>query len=301
MPSTESGLQLLISTERVNKNTTDIDGLSTAVLLQRINQQDQTVPVMVEKAIPQIATLVDKIVEAFETGGRLFYVGAGTSGRLGVLDASECPPTFSTDPELVQGIIAGGDVALRNAVEGAEDNAEAGAQIISDNTISNHDVVVGISASGSAAYVQEALKQAKALGAATGCITTADNSPLLSQVDFPVLVDVGQEVLTGSTRLKSGTAQKLVLNMLTTGAMIQWGKTYGNLMVDVKPSNIKLKNRAIRLVSELGQCSLNEAEKLLSESNWQVKTAIIVSRFKLSPEAAGEKLQHNANKLRGLI
>ena len=291
----------LIQTERSNDNTADIDMLSTAVICHRMNQEDKQVPFAVEKAIPQIAVLIDKIVATFETGGRLFYIGAGTSGRLGVLDASECSPTFSTEPELVQGLIAGGDTALRNAVEGTEDNANAGRQIIVDKLLSHKDILVGISASGSAAYVQAALKQAEAQGAVTACITTAASSPLLTMVQFPILLDVGPEVITGSTRLKSGTAQKLVLNMLTTGAMIQWGKTYGNLMVDVKPSNEKLKNRAIRLVRNLGHCTMQEAQKLLEECDWQVKTATVVSRNKIPPDAARKKLKQNNNKLRGLL
>lgn len=291
-------VKTLVDTEKVNSQTTDIDLLSTEVMLQRINQQDQLVALAVEKAIPEIAKVVGVVKQAFESGGRLFYVGAGTSGRLGVLDASECVPTFSTAPELVQGIIAGGDNALKNAIEGAEDSPEMGEADLKAKKLTASDVVIGLSASGLAKYVEAALSYAKQQGAKTACVTCASNSPLIEKVDTAIVVLTGPEVITGSTRLKAGTAQKLVLNMITTGAMIAWGKTLGNLMVDVKPTNQKLKKRAIRLVSTIAEVDESQAELLLEQSNWQVKVAVLRAKNNCSTQQAEQLLTENQNKLK---
>ena len=291
----------LIQTESVNPNTSNIDLLSTEDILKRINQEDQSVAIAVMKAVPQITPVVDAVVKAFQANKRLFYIGAGTSGRLGVLDAAECPPTFSTRPELVQGIIAGGDTALKNAIEGAEDSAEAGRHAIKNFGLVSGDILIGLSASGSAHYVQSALLAAKEIGCITACITCAKNSPLLSMVDWPIFVETGAEVITGSTRMKAGTAQKLVLNMISTTAMIQWGKTYGNLMVDVKATNKKLRKRAIRLVEMLGNCSETKAISTLEAAQWQVKPAIVMLARGYSFDEAQEKLTSTGGKLKPLL
>jgi len=293
--------QSIAPTEQINPNTAEIDLLPTEAVLRTINQADQEVAVAVEKAIPQIALVVDKIIEAFNQGGRLFYIGAGTSGRLGVLDASECPPTFGVDPELVQGIIAGGDIALRSAVEGAEDDPDAGKKAILDHHITEKDVVIGLSASGGAAFVVEAIKTATSLGAFTGAITCYGESLLAHAADVAMVADVGPEVLAGSTRMKAGTAQKLILNMLTTGAMIGWGKTYRNLMVDLKPTNIKLKARAIRLVSLLSEKSPTEAEAALGDSKGRVKHATVMLAKNISYPEAEALLSRHHGKLRAVL
>ncbi len=291
----------LVPTERINPQTEMIDLLPLEAMLGLINAADQQVPLAVQKAIPQIARMVEKVVQAFETGGHLYYIGAGTSGRLGVLDAAECPPTFSSDPGLVQGIMAGGDRALHHAVEGAEDDAKAGEQAIRERGISGRDVVIGLSASGGPAYVLRALEVAKQLGAYTGAITCHPKSLIVQIADVAMVAEVGPEVLTGSTRMKAGTAQKLILNMISTGAMIAWGKTYRNLMVDVKPTNKKLRERAIRLVSMLGKSSSEEAEATLVASQWQVKPAVVMLTLNQSLEEAQQLLKQYHGKLRAVL
>jgi N-acetylmuramic acid 6-phosphate etherase len=294
-------LKHLAQTELANPHSKSIDTLDTTGILSTINTEDKLVAEAVEKAIPQISRLVEATSVALRSGHRLFYVGAGTSGRLGVLDAAECPPTYSTPPDWVQGIIAGGDTALKLAVEGAEDSAESGRQVISDYQIQPGDVLIGLSASGCARYVSEALVAAKEAGISTGCITCSPNSVLLTLADFPVLVETGPEVITGSTRMKAGTAQKLVLNMISTATMIQLGKTYGHLMVDVKPTNKKLRARAIRLVSALAQCPEQDAEALLEAGHWEVKTAVVMHLKSLDYTKASEALQAHNGKLKPLI
>ncbi len=288
----------LIITEQINPRTVDIDLLSTTEVLEKINDEDQQVANAVKQAIPQISRVVDYIVQAFEQGGHLFYFGAGTSGRLGVLDASECPPTYGAPPEQVQGYIAGGDSALRTAVEGAEDSEELGREDLEKAHPRSGDVVVGLSASGRAAYVVGALKAAKAKGCFTACVTCHQQSPLIPWVDQPIVVEVGPEVIAGSTRMKAGTAQKLVLNMLTTAAMIQTGKTYENFMVDVQPTNQKLKERARRIVAALGQVSEDAAQEALEITQGQVKPAILMLRKSLSYSEAMARLKHVSGKLR---
>jgi len=298
MNSTENLLKSVIPTEQVNPRTKDIDLVSTTELLQKINTEDQQVPQAVGRAIPQIAVVVDAIQQAFENGGRLLYFGAGTSGRLGVLDASECPPTYGAPPELVQAFIAGGDFALRHAVEGAEDSAEMGKEDLQKANVQANDVVVGISASGQAPYVGAVVEAARALGCFTAGITCDANSKLAQAAQQPIVVEVGPEVIAGSTRMKAGTAQKLVLNMLTTGAMIQIGKTYQNLMVDVQPTNLKLKARARRMVAALAQIPIEEAERLLEMTGYQVKPAVLMAVADVGLEEAQRQLKAVSGKLR---
>lgn len=294
----ENILKSVIPTEQVNPRTTDIDLISTAEVLQKINAEDQMVAQAVNRAIPQIAAVVDAIKVAFENGGRLLYFGAGTSGRLGVLDASECPPTYGAPPSLVQAFIAGGETALRNAVEGAEDSAEMGQDDVAKAKVQPVDVVVGISASGQAPYVVAAVEAARAIGCFTAGITCDANSKLAQAAQQAIVVEVGPEVIAGSTRMKAGTAQKLVLNMLTTGAMIQTGKTYQNLMVDVQPTNLKLKARARRMVAALSDISVEEAEQFLEQTNYQVKSAVIMAIDKISLAEAEQRLKAVSGKLR---
>lgn len=295
---TDNPLQHVIPTEQVNPRTADIDLLATQDVLRKINAEDQLVAQAVEKVIPQIAMVVDKIAEAFEQRRRLFYFGAGTSGRLGVLDASECPPTYGAPPELVQAFIAGGDQALRMAVEGAEDSPEMGRADAEKAGLQAGDVAVGISASGGAPYVVAAMEAARSKGAFTACVTCNAGSTLYQAVDQPIVVEVGPEVIAGSSRMKAGTAQKLVLNMLTTGAMIQTGKTYQNLMVDVQPTNRKLRARAGRIVAALGKVSVDEAEQLLEKTDYQVKPAILMARGTMTLAEARQRLLQAHGKLR---
>lgn len=269
----------LPTTELVNDLSNNLDRLPTSEMLAIINQEDAKAVAAVQAVLPQIAAAVDRIADAFRSGGRLVYVGAGTSGRLGVLDASECLPTFGVSPEMVFGIIAGGERALTRAIEGAEDDATAGEQAIRDAEIQSNDVVVGISASGGAPFVRAAIAEAKRRGATTVGIANSQNAPLCADADIPIEAVVGPEVLQGSTRMKSGTAQKLILNMLSTGAMVRIGKTYGNRMVDVQCSNAKLVKRAERLVADIGIITdLEKVQWLLDAAGGSVKTAIVMAR-----------------------
>ena len=239
--------------------------MSVLELLTNINKEDQSVPYAVQKTIPQIEFLVEQIIKSFEQGGRLFYIGAGTSGRLGIVDASECPPTFGVPHGMVVGIIAGGDTAISKAVEFAQDNEELGWKDLLEYDINTKDIVVGIAASGRTPYVIGAVQQAKRLGIITGCVVCNSDSKLAATVDFPVEVVVGPEFVTGSTRLKSGTAQKLVLNMLTTASMIKIGRVKGNKMVDMQLSNLKLIDRGTRMVMSEIDVDYDLAKQLLTE------------------------------------
>ena len=302
MPTTQSFTHYAnLPTEQANPATENLDGLSTLALLQAINQEDQTVAFAVEKATPQIVPVVEATLKAFNNGGRLFYIGAGTSGRLGVLDASECPPTFSVEPTLVQGLIAGGDYALRNAVEGAEDDPIAGREAIIAANVGANDVVIGLSASGGAAFVVSAMQEARHRGAVTGCVTCVVCSALATTVHFPIVVAVGAEVLAGSSRLKAGTAQKLVLNMISTASMVQWGKTYGNRMVDVKPTNQKLQARAVRLVSEIAGVSSAQAEEALALAGGNVKISIVMLQKSLQFQESVDHLKNCGNTLKSVL
>lgn len=286
-------------TEQRNPNSMQIDTLSAYEIVQIINNEDKQVPLVIEKVLPQIAQAVEKIVEAFQQGGRLVYIGAGTSGRLGVLDASECPPTFGVSPEMVKGIIAGGERALRHPIEGAEDNKEAGKQDLQAVEFSQKDVLVGIAASGRTPYVLGALAYAKQLGATTVSIASNPNSAMSQIADIVIDTVVGAEVLTGSSRMKSGTAQKLVLNMLTTASMILIGKCYQNLMVDVQASNQKLVARAIRIVMQATECSREIAETTLVLAENNAKLAIMMILADLDKDGAEQLLSQQQGKISG--
>lgn len=243
----------------------DLENMKVSELLSNINREDKTVPFAIEKAIPQIEKLIGTIIEKMQNDGRLFYIGAGTSGRLGIVDASECPPTFGVKHGLVIGIIAGGDAAIRKAVEFAEDSETQGWKDLKHHKVSNKDVVIGISASGTAPYVIGALKDCQGNGITTGCIACNPNSPMAKASDFPIEVVVGPEFVTGSTRMKAGTAQKLVLNMITTATMVKLGKVKGNRMVDMQLSNNKLVDRGTRMIMEETGVDPDEAEQLLKK------------------------------------
>lgn len=281
-------------TESRNTNTLRIDELDSLGIVQLINEEDKNVPLAVERELPKIAAAIDAIVEHIQRGGRLIYMGAGTSGRLGILDASECPPTYGVSEELIQGIIAGGQEAIFRAKEGAEDSPLLGKEDLEAKNLSENDVVVGLAASGRTPYVIGGLDYANEIGAFTIAVTCNASSELSKIAKIAIAPIVGPEVVTGSTRLKSGTAQKLVLNMLSTGTMIQLGKVYGNLMVDVKATNEKLVERAKNIIMESTGTSRDLAEKYFEESHRDVKTAIVMIETGMSREASEEALKkHN--------
>ena len=295
----ENLLQTLstLITEQRNPNSMHVDSLSALEIVQLMNKEDKQVPLAIEKCLPQIAQAVECIVAAFQQGGRLVYIGAGTSGRLGVLDASECPPTFGVSPEMVKGIIAGGEHALRHPIEGAEDSKAQAVVDLQTIHFSSKDVLVGIAASGRTPYVIGALEYAKSLGSATVSIASNPNSAMANIVDIAIDTVVGPEVLTGSSRLKSGTAQKLVLNMLTTASMILMGKCYQNLMVDVQASNEKLKARAIRIVMQATDCDKALAEETLKQADQNAKLAIMMILSGLDRAQAEALLEKHQGKL----
>lgn len=291
-----------MSTEQRNPNSTALDLKSTREIVRLFNEEDRNAVAAVEAEADAIAQTVEIIVAAFQRGGRLFYIGAGTSGRLGVLDASECPPTFSTDPGLVQGIIAGGDVALRSAVEGEEDKPERGAAAIRERQLTPRDVLIGIASSGRTPYVIGALKEARAIGVTTICLCCVPPpDELKAFVDHFITPIVGPEILTGSTRLKAGTATKLVLNMLTTIAMVKIGKTYDNLMVDVHASNTKLIDRSIRIVRDVTGVNAALAETTLAQADGKAKVAIVMLAKGLSATDAIALLEKHDGFLRPVI
>ena len=295
----ENLLQTLstLITEQRNPNSMHVDSLSALEIVQLMNDEDKQVPLAIEKCLPQIAQAVECIVAAFQQGGRLVYIGAGTSGRLGVLDASECPPTFGVSPEMVKGIIAGGERALRHPIEGAEDSKAQAVVDLQTIQFSSKDVLVGIAASGRTPYVIGALEYAKSLGSVTVSIASNPNSAMANIVDIAIDTVVGSEVLTGSSRLKSGTAQKLVLNMLTTASMILMGKCYQNLMVDVQASNEKLKARAIRIVMQATDCDKALAEETLKQADQNAKLAIMMILSGLDRAQAEALLEKHQGKL----
>ena len=295
----ENLLQTLstLITEQRNPNSMHVDSLSALDIVQLMNDEDKQVPLAIEKCLPQIAQAVECIVAAFQQGGRLVYIGAGTSGRLGVLDASECPPTFGVSPEMVKGIIAGGERALRHPIEGAEDSKAQAVIDLQTIQFSSKDVLVGIAASGRTPYVIGALEYAKSLGSVTVSIASNPNSAMANIVDIAIDTVVGPEVLTGSSRLKSGTAQKLVLNMLTTASMILMGKCYQNLMVDVQASNEKLKARAIRIVMQATDCDKALAEETLKQADQNAKLAIMMILSGLDRAQAEALLEKHQGKL----
>ncbi|OBQ74483.1 N-acetylmuramic acid 6-phosphate etherase [Mesorhizobium erdmanii] len=301
---TEQGLMSeldgLVSEGR-NPRTVDIDLLPTIDVLRKVNDEDRIVPAAVEKVLPDIAAAVDRIVLAFRKGARLVYIGAGTSGRLGVLDASECPPTFGVPEDMVIGLIAGGPEALVRSTEGAEDDPKMGAQALREINLTRDDVVVGIAVSGRTPYVIGGLNYAKQLGAATVALSCNPASTIAGIADIAISPVVGPEVLTGSTRLKSGTAQKLVLNMLTTASMIRIGKSFQNLMVDLNPSNKKLVARAIRMVMQTTGCTAQQARQALHQTGNDVKLAILVTITGMDVEAARAALAKAGGFLRKAI
>lgn len=280
-----------IATEQRNPNTMNIDTLSTLDMVKLINQEDHRVADAVGEVTDKIAQAVDVIAEKLAAGGRLIYCGAGTSGRLGILDAVECPPTYSTDPETVQALMAGGYGAIFKAVEGAEDSKELGVRDMQNIDFSQKDVLVGIAASGRTPYVMGCMEYAKQLGAPTVAVTCCPGSELDQFADIGIAPAPGPEVVTGSTRMKSGTAQKMVLNMLSTGAMIKLGKVYGNLMVDVKPSNEKLIRRCVTIVCSAAECTEAEATKALEECDYRPKVAIVMVLRGVDAETACAMLQ----------
>lgn len=290
-----------LSTESRNPETTNLDEMSAEEIVSVMNEEDKKVPLAVEKVLPEISSAANKIAESFKKDGRLFYVGAGTSGRLGVLDAAECVPTFGSDPEMVQGLIAGGNKAMTLAVEGAEDDAELGASDLRDKNLSAKDVVVGIAASGRTPYVVGALDYAKSVGADTVALSCNHDATISQHADTAIEVVVGPEVLSGSTRLKSGTAQKMVLNMLSTVSMVRIGKTYGNLMVDVKPTNKKLVQRSINIICEVTDVGEDEALETLKKADYSVKDAIVMIANKIDKESAQQKLSESGGFVRQAI
>ena len=287
-----------LNTEAIDSRFSKIDTLSTVDLLKLFNDSDKSVAEEVAKVLPKVAEAINEITRRMETGGRLIYVGAGTSGRLGVLDASECIPTFSLQDGLVIGLIAGGDTALRTGIEGAEDVLEGSIEDLKKIAFSKKDSLVGIAASGRTPYVVGALQYAKEVGAGSIALSCNLNSELSKYADIAIEVDTGAEILAGSTRLKAGTAQKLVLNMISTVSMINLGKTYGNLMVDLQVSNIKLRDRAIRIIQAATSCDVERAQDALRESKDQVKVAIVMILLDSSAERALELLKASGSRVR---
>ena len=288
-----------IITEYLNENTKDIDIISTVDMVRKMNEEDKLVALAVESEVEHIAEAIDIIANKLSNGGRLIYFGCGTSGRLGILDASECPPTFSTDPSMVQGIIAGGEKAFTTAVEGAEDNFEQGKE--DAKILTKDDVCVVISASGNPKYLLGVLETANEIGVKTIAVTCNNKAKIGEEVTVCICAEVGAEVIAGSSRLKAGTAQKMILNMLSTGSMIKIGKTYKNFMIDLKATNDKLKDRAIRIVSQIAETTNARALEALLESNWDIKTSVASIVMNLSIEDAKKELKKHSGVLRKLL
>ncbi len=288
-----------IITEYLNENTKDIDIISTVDMVRKMNEEDKLVALAVESEVEHIAEAIDIIANKLSNGGRLIYFGCGTSGRLGILDASECPPTFSTEPSMVQGIIAGGEKAFTTAVEGAEDNFEQGKE--DAKILTKDDVCVVISASGNPKYLLGVLETANEIGVKTIAVTCNNQAKIGEEVTVCICAEVGAEVIAGSSRLKAGTAQKMILNMLSTGSMIKIGKTYKNFMIDLKATNDKLKDRAIRIVSQIAETTNARALEALLESNWDIKTSVASIVMNLSIEDAKKELKKYSGVLRKLL
>ena len=289
-------------TEQRNPRSADIDLATPLEIVDLMNAEDRTVADAVASQREAIAALVGHVERAFRQGGRLFYAGAGTSGRLGVLDASECPPTFGTDPEMVQGIIAGGFPALLKAQEGAEDSPAGGAAEMDARGVNAHDVVVGIAASGTTPFVKGAMDRAKALGAITAIVACTPVDPqFVARHDVAIIAVVGPEVVTGSTRLKAGTATKMILNMITTGALIRIGKTWGNLMVDLRATNLKLEDRSERIVVEVCGVTREEARELIDRADGRVKVAIVMHKLGVGREAAEAAIERGGGVIRRVV
>lgn len=288
-------------TENLNKNTENIDTATTLDVVKMINNEDFNAVNAVQKCLPEISKAVDIIVENFNNGGRLIYFGAGTSGRLGVLDASECPPTFSTPETMVVGVIAGGDHALRHAIEGAEDKPDFAKEDFDKLNINENDTVVAISASGNAAYVVEVLKLAKEKNCKTIAVTSNKNALTKEFADIFICAETGAEAISGSTRMKAGTAQKLILNMLTTASMVKIGKVYKNYMIDVKPTNDKLKKRAVKITASIAEIDEQKAQEVLSANGYKIKHAILNLKYGLSEDEAERLIKENNGVLRKIF
>ena len=282
-----------LMTEQVNDRSKDIETQSIGEILRYMNDENKIITQAIEQCIPEIEKVTAGVVQAFEKGGRLIYLGAGTSGRLGVLDASECPPTFGVSPEMVVGIIAGGDYALRNAIEGAEDDETLAERQLRDLELVKEDVVIGISASGRTSYVAAGLAYANEVGCFTGAISNSPNALISNIASVGIEAITGPEVVTGSTRMKAGTAQKIILNMITTTAMIQVGKIFKGYMVDVQPTNLKLKQRATNILSKITNLSPEDARRVLEENDFDLKVAIISQIHHISAKEAEQLLQAN--------
>ena len=282
-----------LMTEQVNDRSKDIETQSISEILRYMNDENRKITNAIEQCIPEIEKVTAGVVQAFEKGGRLIYLGAGTSGRLGVLDASECPPTFGVSPEMVVGIIAGGDYALRNAIEGAEDDETLAEKQLRDLDLVKEDVVIGISASGRTPYVAAGLAYANEVGCFTGAISNSPNALISNIASVGIEAITGPEVVTGSTRMKAGTAQKIILNMITTTAMIQVGKIFKGYMVDVQPTNLKLKQRATNILANITHLSQEDARKVLEEKDFDLKVAIISQIHHISAKEAEQLLQAN--------
>jgi len=280
-----------LMTEMGNPKSKNLDELKTIDILKLMNEEDRTVPLAVEAVLPQIEQVVHAVYEAFNNNGRLFYVGAGTSGRIGILDAVECPPTFSTPPEMVQAIMAGGNGAFLVAIEGAEDDLTLGKNDLMAKKLNRNDVVIGIAASGRTPYVIGALQYSQSIGATTVSLTSNSNAEISEYADYAIEVMTGPEVLAGSTRLKAATAHKMILNMISTAVMVKLGKVYNNYMIDVNATNLKLRQRARRIVQEVTDVSEEEAEKILIETNYAVKPAIVMLLTDLSYDEAKLKIE----------
>lgn len=288
-------------TEQRNSKSNNIDTANSKSIVEIINNEDKLVAFEVEKKLDVIASAIDEIVERLKNGGRLLYFGAGTSGRLGVLDASECPPTFGTDPNIVQGFIAGGERAMFVAQEGAEDKEENGVNVVIGQNVNENDIVVGLAASGRTPYVHGAIKKARAIGALTLLITTVSSDQVELEVDHLIDVHVGPEVIMGSTRMKSATAQKMVLNMLSTGAMIRLGKVYENVMVDLQLTNRKLEERAKRILMMFTGSDYSEAESALENADFHVKTALVMTLANVNKDTALNALKENNGFIRNAL
>lgn len=290
-----------LETEQRNPNSDHIDEASALDICRIINREDAGVASAVEGALPAIAAAVDLVADSLKAGGRLFYLGAGTSGRLGVLDASECPPTYSTDASIVQGLIAGGEAAVFGAVEGAEDDARGAVEPLCSRGLDPPDVVVGIAASGVTPFVIGGLRYARERGCSTALLCCSPGAEIDVDVNVAIVVPVGPEVITGSTRMKAGTATKLVLNMVSTGAMVLLGKTFGNLMVDLQPKSAKLRDRSERILAALTGLTPSEAAIRLSQSGWDLKLALVMELCNLEPGAARERLLRYSGHLKQAV
>ncbi|WP_312125593.1 N-acetylmuramic acid 6-phosphate etherase [Lysinibacillus boronitolerans] len=290
-----------LTTEGYHPDTTNLDLMSTIEIIKLMNEEDKKIPLAIAKVLPEIEQAITAVVHALKSGGRLFYVGAGTSGRIGLLDAVECPPTFSTSPKLVQAILAGGANAVMIAIEGAEDDLSLGAVELQKQQLTNRDVVIGIAASGRTPFVKGALIYAQQLGAKTISLVSNAHSVISEHADIAIEVITGPEILTGSTRLKAATAHKQILNMITTTTMIKHGKVYKNLMVDVHASNFKLRERAKQIVCEVTGVSYSQAESVLEQNNYQVKLAIVVLLTNTTIEEATELLAQAEGHVRRAV